>query len=111
MRQLGFDNTNKSKNLNDLKRLITADPRTGKERTGKKATKISFEMLGRKNGEFREKSRRYISFVYISFLCSNCIYYPCCLSLLRFFSERRNGNFFAAFNGARVFSSLAGMPS
>jgi hypothetical protein len=48
MRQLGFDNTNKSKNLNDLKRLITADPRTGKERTGKKATKISFEMLGRK---------------------------------------------------------------
>jgi len=95
MSQLGFNinNNNNPKNLNDLKRLITADSRTGKERTGKKATKISFETLGKKNGEFQGKSRRYLSFVYISFLCSNCIYYPCCMSLSRS-SGRRNGNFF-----------------
>jgi hypothetical protein len=56
MSQLGFNinNNNNPKNLNDLKRLITADPRTGKGREPeKKATKISFETLGKKNGEFQ----------------------------------------------------------
>jgi hypothetical protein len=98
----GFDN-NQQKKSNDLKRLITADPKkTGRERK-RERQQVTFSEgeLGR--GEFQENLRG-ISFVFY-FLLSNCIYYyPCCLSLLPS-SERRNGDLYlrTALNGFLVF--------
>jgi hypothetical protein len=95
MSQLGFNinNNNNPKNLNDLKRLITADPRTGKERTGKRQQNI-LRNVGKKNGEFQGKIYAVFSFVDIFSFVELHLLPPLSVSLALSSSERRNGCFY-----------------